>query len=297
MEGDPGLRDEFVRIQNSWALVVSSGDVNDAIKAGRYLHEFKKRHNRKKAIAFLGRFTKYAAIFAVGMFIAWNFLHKPRTEDKPAQMYQKLTVPAGQRAHLTLSDGTTVWVNAKSTLEYPGTFTGDTRELTLTGEAYFDVADNPALPFVVKSGNFRTRVTGTQFNVFAYESFFEVSLVEGSVSVYKAGADKNAILLNRNEKVTLANGQLVKKLSLNTDDFLWKEGIYYFDDMPFSAIVEKLQLYYDVQIHVSNKALLKHRFTGKFRQRDGIETVLKVIRMGYPFAFSKSEDGSNIFIK
>ena len=297
MSGNAELQDEFVRVQNSWALAVSSGDVNDKDKANRYLHEFKKRQSRKRTIVFLRNLAKYAAILVVGMLIAYSYLYKPQSEEKPMQTRQKLTVPAGQRAHLTLSDGTTVWVNAKSTLEYPGVFKGETRELTLTGEAYFEVAENPAQPFIVKSGKYRTQVKGTKFNVFAYDNFFEVSLVEGRVNVYEFGTAKDTVVLYRNEKVMFANGQLVKKTSFNTDDFLWKEGIYHFDDMPFAAIVEKLQLYYDVQIHVSNKALLKLRFTGKFRQRDGIENVLKVIQMGYPFVYRRSEDGSNIYIK
>jgi len=295
--GDPDQRDEFVRIQNSLALAMSSGDINDQSKARQYLQTFRRRQYRKKAGLFIVRLSKYAAILVVGMIIAWGILRKPQPQEDPVPIYQKLTVPAGQRAHLTLSDGTTVWVNSKSTLEYPGVFTGDTRELKLTGEAYFDVAGNPVKPFIVKTGNFRTQVTGTRFNVFAYDSFYEVSLVEGQVKVYEDGTADDAVVLNRNEKVTLADGQLVKKSTFNPDDFLWKEGIYYFDDKPFSTIVEKLQLYYDVQIHVDNKALLKLRFTGKFRQRDGIENVLKVIQMGFPFDFSKSEDGSNIYIK
>ena len=294
---DPEQRDEFVRIQNSLALAMSSCDTNDTDKASWYFQAFKKRRNRKKTGVFLVHLSKYAAILVVGMILSWGLFSKPQPQKDPSLINQKLTVPAGQRAHLTLSDGTSVWVNAKSTLEYPSVFTGDTRELKLTGEAYFDVANNPAQPFIVKSGNFRTQVTGTRFNVFAYDSFYEVSLVEGQVKVYKEGTADDAVVLNRNEKVSLANGQLVKKSTFNPDDFLWKEGIYYFDDKPFSAIVEKLQLYYDVQIHVDNKALLKLRFTGKFRQRDGIENVLKVIQMGFPFDFSKSEDGSNIYIK
>jgi len=297
MVGNPEQHDEFIRIQNSLALAISSGDTNDKEKAICYLCEFKKRQKRQKTVTSFNSLLKYAAVLIVGMFIAWGFFNKTQSLEDPASIYQKLTVPAGQRAHLTLSDGTTVWLNAKSTLEYPGVFTGDARELILTGEAYFEVADNPAQPFIVQSGNFRTQATGTQFNVFAYDNFFEVSLVEGQVKVYRDGSADGTVVLNRNEKAILTGGQLVKKNTFNADDFLWKEGVYYFDDQPFSAIIEKLQLYYDVHIHITNKALLKTRFTGKFRQRDGIENVLKVIQMGYPFKFSKSEDGSNIYIK
>jgi len=290
-------RDEFARMQNSWALAVSSNNMNDKIKARRYLREFKKRQNRKKALALFIGLSKYAAILIIGMIIARELLYKPQVVEEPVVAYQKLTVPAGQRAHLSFDDGTSVWLNAKSTLEYPGVLTGNTRELTLNGEAYFEVAINPEKPLIVKSGNFRTQVTGTNFNVFAYDGFYDVSLVEGQVKVYETGTERDTVVLNRNDRVVLTNGQLVKSALSNTDDFLWKEGIYYFDDMPFLDIVEKLQLYYDVQIHVTNKTLPKLRFTGKFRQLDGIENVLKVLQMGYPFAYSKSEDGNSIYIK
>ena len=297
MANNPDLRDEFTRVQNSWALASMSGSGNDRHKAGRYYHEFKKRLNRKKATTFFTGLTKYAAILVAGILIAKVLFHKQQDIEMPVAVNQTLTVPAGNRARLVLADGTAVWVNAKSTLEYPSVFTGDSRDVTISGEAFFDVTANPAQPFIVKSGNFRTQVTGTQFNVFAYDGFYDVSLVEGQVKVYKEGAVKDTVRLNRNEKATLINGQFVKKTSGSMDDFLWREGIYWFDDMPFDAVIEKLQLYYDVQIHIANKGLLKRRYTGKFRQRDGIESVLKVIQMDYPFVFSKSEDGSQIYIK
>jgi len=295
---DAEAQTEFSGMQNSWALAVSSGSENDAQKSRPYLNDFRKRKNRKMARVFFLNLSKYAAILVVGMLIAWGTLRNQQVVEKPAVAYQKLTVPAGQRSLLTLADGTTVWVNAKSTLEYPGVFTEGKREVILTGEAYFDVAPDPAQPFVVKSGNFCTKVTGTQFNVFAYEGFFNVSLVEGQVKVFEEDTAMDTIVLNRNERVAWADGRLVKTLlAADADDFLWKEGIYFFDDAPFSAMVEKLQLYYDVQIHVSNRALMLRKFTGKFRQRDGIENVLKIIQMGYPFVYQKSEDGSNIYIQ
>ena len=294
---DPEVKNEFVGMLNSCAMAASSASEYDALQTHSYLKNFRKRKNRKKAKVFFINLSRYAAILVAGMLIAWGTLRQPQVVEKQAVVYQKLTVPAGQRSMLTLADGTTVWVNARSTLEYPGVFEESVREVILTGEAYFDVAPDPETPFIVKSGNFRTKVTGTQFNIFAYGDFFDVSLVEGQVKVYETGAAKDTVILNRNERVVWTDGGLVKKGMNDADHFLWKEGIYFFDDMSFGAIVEKLQLYYDVKIHVANQTLLKHRVTGKFRQRDGIENVLKVIQMGYPFKYRKSEDGSNIYIQ
>ena len=297
MANNPDLRDEFVQMQNSWALATSSGDKNDKENASQYLRKFKKRLRREKSAHIFISITKYAAILVIGILIAKRIYQKPQPAETPIVARQTLTVPAGNRAHLILPDGTTVWLNAKSTLEYPSVFTGNTRELNLVGEAYFEVTTNLEQPFIVKSGNFRTQVTGTVFNVFAYRGFYTVSLIEGQVKVYEAGTPKDAVTLNQNERVTLVDGGFVKTFLDNPDDFLWKEGIYWFDDMPFDVIIEKLQLYYDVKINITNKQLLKRKYTGKFRQRDGIESALKVIQMEYPFVFSKNDDGSQIYIK
>ena len=299
MAGNPDVRDEFAHVQNSWALAVSLGVEEDRISACQYWQAFKKRRTRKKVLTISKRILKYAAVLAVGMLIAKGFFHRhePKVEETLVVTCHKLIVPAGQHVQLTLADGTAVWVNAKSTLEYPEVFAGDTRELTLSGEAYFEVAGNLSQPFIVKSGDFCTQVTGTQFNVFAYNGLFDVSLIEGQVKVYTAGTVEDTVVLNRHEKVTLVDGQFVKTLSLNMEDFLWKEGIFSFDDKPFAEIVEKLQLYYDVRIHVGDTALLNRKYTGKFRRSDSIENLLKVIQKEYPFVFTRSDDCSNIYIE
>ena len=295
INGDPEARKKFIGMQNTWALAATASSEYDPEKSRPFLHEFKKKQSRRKTRILFINLSKYAAILIVGMLIAGAIVGK-RQQEKGFVAYQQLTVPAGQRSLLTLADGTTVWVNAKSTLVYPGIFNGDTREVTLIGEAYFDIAPDRKQPFIIKSGNFRTLVTGTKFNVFAYEGFFDVSILEGQVKIYQTGAS-DTIVLNRSDKVTWTNGRFEIGTIDNKDDFLWKEGIYYFDDMSFRDIVEKLELYYDVKMHVTNKMLLERKFTGKFRQRDGIESVLKVIQMNYSFTFTKSDDGNDVYIK
>ena len=293
---NPESMDEFARLQNTWALTSSSYSENDYINARTHLRNFRKRMFRRKIRVFAVNTSKYAAILAVGMFISWFFYHQQKAIYKTETVFLKLTVPAGQRSMLTLSDGTTVWVNAQSTLEYPGVFSGKTREVILNGEAYFDVAPDPEQPFIVKSGNFNTKVTGTHFNIFAYKDYFDVSLVEGQVKIFQEYETSDTVILNHNERIILEEGRLIKKLLTTADDFLWKDGIYHFNDMPFREIVKKLELYYDVRIHVENKPIMTRRVTGKFRQRDGIETVLKLIQVGSPFSFYRNEDSNTIYI-
>jgi len=294
MDGKPDICNEFTCVQNSWALAVSTSTSSDKYKARKYLQEFKKRQNRKRALAIFIGLTKYAAVFVIGMLIARGILHQPQAIEKPVIAYQTLTVPAGHRAHLTLTDGTTVWVNAQSTLEYPGFFSGEKRELTLIGEAYFNVAANTAQPFIVKSGIFRTQVTGTQFNVFAYHDFYEVSLVEGQVKVYETGTVKDTVVLNRNERVVLTDGKLEKKVLTNMDDLLWKEGIFSFDNELLADIIIKLEFFYGKKITVLNPDILKVRYTGKFNQNDRIDEILRIFQKIKKFNIYK--DAENNFI-
>lgn len=297
MAADPEAKKEFAEMQNSWALASSSASAGDRNEAQPHFRNFMKRRRQKTTRTFVISFAKYAAVLLIGMLIAGSITLFRLPSGKVDTAYHQLSVPAGQRAMLTLDDGTVVWVDAKSTLSYPGTFAGNTREVTLTGEAYFEVASDPDNPFIVKTGNFRTMAVGTQFNVFAYDGFYEVSLVEGQVKVYEADRIDNAVTLAPREKAIRTDGQFVKTTMSDFENFLWKEGIYSFDDVPFPEIIEKLQLYYDVRIIVENKTLLTRKYTGKFRQRDGIDNVLSVIRKVYPFSYQKDDIQNVIIIK
>ena len=108
-----------------------------------------------------------------------------------------IKVPAGQRANLTLPDGTNVWLNARSEMRYPAVFTGNKREITLDGEAYFEVTHNEDKPFVVQTNKCNVEVLGTKFNVEAYSDSedFCTSLMEGSVRVSDKGNPSESLVL------------------------------------------------------------------------------------------------------
>lgn len=293
ISGNPDAKAGFARLQNSWALACMESSEDDSRKARVYLDEFRKLQRRKTARRFLVNVSKYAAVLVAGILLAWIMIPENRLPEQSAAVINHLSVPAGQRAILTLSDGTRVWVNAKSTISYPGVFGKDIREVTLTGEAYFDVRSDPEHPFVITSGDFRTIVTGTQFNLFAYDGFFDLSLIEGHLHVRNSD---NEIFLDGQERATWKDGRFMKSIPEESARFLWTDGIYSFDDIPFPDIIDKLQLYYDVRIEVQNETLLTRKYTGKFRQRDGIDNVLRIIQKVYPFIYKKDEEKNIIYI-
>lgn len=212
--------------------------------------------------------------------------------------YQTLFVPAGQRAELILPDSTRVWVNARSKLVYPVNFGKGTRQVELNGEAYFDVIHNEQQPFVVKTSQMDIQVLGTEFNVTAYSnsSDFEVSLLRGSIELSSPRLSSNYRVKER-ENVRLQDNKLIINTIADYDYFRWKEGLICFNNESVSTIIEKLRLYYDINIEVDNQKFLGSRYTGKFRSKDGIEQVLKVLQIEHKFTYTKNNDLNLITIK
>lgn len=225
--------------------------------------------------------------------------YQHQTTVTGAVAFEEFSTPAGQRAKIRLHDGTVVWLNARSILRYPNQFIGAERKVELEGEAFFEVARNEEVPFVVATEKPDIKVLGTKFNVFAYKgkNEFSTALIEGSVKIYKPDNESVAMYMNPNDFAELKEGRLEKRRIGNTDFLLWKEGIYAFDDVSFSEIISKLELYYDITIDIKNRKLGEYKFSGKFRQRDGVESVLKALQKIYRFSYTKDEELNKITIR
>jgi transmembrane sensor len=219
---------------------------------------------------------------------------KPSQPGNEPVVLQTIYVPAGQRAQLTLADNTKVWLNAKTTLTFPNHFSASSRNVALDGEGYFEVAGNKKQPFIVKTEKYDIRVLGTQFNVMAYagKPIFETSLIEGSIELLNPGGVGDVVLLP-NERVFLKDNQLVRGSISNFNNFLWKDGLISFDNELFTEMASKLELYFDLKINLTNDKILKNRYTGKFRTKDGVEHILRVLQLSNQFRF-KINDKLNI---
>ena len=241
--------------------------------------------------------AKIAAVLAIGLLGThyWTGKHQV-PEDKT---WQSIYVPAGQRAELMLADGTKVWLNSRSTLTFPGSFKGDIRNVKLDGEGYFAVTKNVEQPFIVETNKCNVKVLGTEFNVMAYaaDSVWETSLLEGAVEILVPGSNNSGMRLEPNTMASLKGNRLVKGRIKEADYFLWREGLLCFNDISVRDMIEKLKLYYGVDIVVNNTRILKNRYTGKFRTKDGVEHVLKVIQKDHSFIYSISAEKDSIFIK
>jgi ferric-dicitrate binding protein FerR (iron transport regulator) len=253
---------------------------------------------RKKSAA--GRIAfecvRIAAVFIVA-FTVVRYLDG-RLGKTSATAFHTIFVPAGQRAELTLSDGTGVWLNAQSRLVYPAVFEKGKREVSLDGEGYFEVAHDENKPFTVKTKAMDILVLGTEFNVIAYNtgSQTEVSLLKGNVALKPVGSDRIR-RMNPGECVRWNDGAFSASAIDNYDYFRWKEGVLCFDNATVGSILEKLELYFDVSIDVKKQNLLNYRYTGKFRTKDGVEQVLKVLQLEHKFTFTRDLERNTITIK
>lgn len=280
LDADPAHVDEFMAMRRAFDAIIWKENAAAA----------KKSKTQRLAREFL----KIASVLLAG-FIAARFLMP--ASGAPEITYQTLHVPEGQRAEITLCDNTKVWLNAKSTLVFPSSFAGD-RSVELTGEAYFNVARDERHPFTVKTKEHEVKVLGTEFDVRSYpeRNLFETSLIKGSVSVRSLNTGQE-ILLTPGLKAC-SEGSLLSESKIGSGgDFLWREGILSFDGETFAQILDKLTLYYDLNIEILNAGVMRddYTYTGKFWIKDGVEHVLKVLQFSHKFRYRK-DDLNNITI-
>lgn len=148
------------------------------------LNAFQKGNHVRKQSVPLWKWIGSAAAAVIALFLLYNIPVFTTKSIQPEIALNTIKVPAGQRVEVTLSDGTHIWLNARSEFSYPASFNGNTREVRLKGEAFFDVAKDRNKKFIVNTGRCEVEVLGTQFNVEAYnENEFSTALIQGSVKV------------------------------------------------------------------------------------------------------------------
>lgn len=261
------------------------------------LQQEKNRSSRLVQLRrIVNEIAKVAAVVLIVLGIESLFEKEEPTEAPP--LFQTLYVPSGQRAELILPDSTKVWVNAHSRIVYPVTFSKNYRQVELDGEAYFDVKHDETSPFIVKTEKMDVKVLGTEFNVSAYSKNpeFKVALVKGCVELESLESSLK-YTMKPGEQVRLKEGKYISSDIKDMDYFKWKEGVLCFNNRTISEIMDELSSYFDIEINVTDRAFLKQRYSGKFRIKDGIEHVLKVLQLEHKFSYIKDNELNKITIK
>lgn len=213
----------------------------------------------------LARDTREEALEAVGTLfnnkdtleLAYTARNNPDVSEENIETH-RLSTPRGQDFKITLEDGTVVWMNAESSLEYPSQFGGKTRSVRLKGEAYFKVAKNAECPFVICTDRMQIQVLGTELNVRNYVSRdSHVTLINGRVQVSDSENKENSVFLNPGEDAQWCENEAFVVKNVDTDAYVyWKDGYFYFDNMPLMDVTQELGRWYNINVIFENKALM-----------------------------------------
>lgn len=222
-----------------------------------------------------------------------SLTYKKETAKDAKPVFNTLKVPRGGQFMLTLSDGTRVWLNAETTLRYPVHFTGTERKVMLSGEAYFEVSKNKAMPFRIQSNGQLIEVVGTAFNLSSYpdDSLIATTLIEGKVKVSLTGApETQTTLLPGNQSILIKGKKQIKQQAVDTKLYTaWKDGKFIFMNQPLEEMMKTLARWYDVEVIFNKESSKKLSFTGEIEKYKEFEKVLLLIEKTNEVSFKIKE--------
>lgn len=289
-----------------WEEVIGSAPIEEAAPAldditkydmlTRILSATAEGHSKVKY------WMRYAAIFILAIGISWGFYHlgsEAPTTHAQASMVEKSN-SQGRKQTFNLPDGTIVKLNSSSKLTFPEYFDKDRREVTLVGEAFFEVTENKKKPFVIRSGGITTTVLGTSFNIRAFPGADKivVAVATGKVKVESKEGEtgKEVVYLEPNKKAVYdINSQMLSATDfIMEEELAWKDGVILFRHEGEAGVIAQLEEWYGVKISVENQVSKSWDLNARFENAT-LEHVLKVI--GHQIGFEFKIDHKNVTLK
>lgn len=240
---------------------------------------------------YIGLAAGLAVLIGVGGILLLN------NWDDDSQWVELKTGDSAEE--IKLADGSIINLNANSTLKYPVEFTGTTREVELSGEAFFDIAKDPSHPFTVHTPFEDVSVLGTSFNIRAFkgETNSEVSVTTGKVKVDNGTVHK---ILLPNEKVVVdhSSGKMEHQITENLNESAWLTNVMVFEDAQMPDVLDDLETYFDLEFTVENAELLNCPFDANFNfaEGDNLSTVLTTISKVFGVTPEKTSEGDYILV-
>ena len=199
----------------------------------------------------------------------------------PSKVLLELSTPEGGMYHITLPDGTKVWLNAASSLKYPVRFAQNERKVFVEGEAFFEVTKDASRPFKVRSSGQDIEVLGTSFNVNAYpeNTTIRTTLITGKVKLYNDGKSSGPVYLQPGQQSSNDQGN-IKVKQVDTAPFIaWKEGLFYFEETPMEEALQQIGRWYNVAVNYSSGIPQTH-FYGRIKRNKPLHEVLEILAEG-----------------
>lgn len=242
-----------------------------------------------------------AAVFALLITASWFLIYKRLPEGQTPESTvreQQVTTTRGQKLKVELVDGSQVILNANSKLNFPEQFDGDTREVYLDGEAYFQIAHDPHHPFIVHTAVANTTVLGTSFNVSTADGETEVTLVEGKVDVASLGSGTvtgtHRVLLPNQQAIVTGGSETIQTREVDVAAFTdWKDNILHFNNVTLKEAAARLEAWYNVDITFDDPALAKCTINATYR-KETLKNILGSFR--YMLKIDYRQDGRDIVL-
>ncbi len=202
-----------------------------------------------------------------------------KAQKGASSVYNTMSTPKGQKYNLQLADGTKVWLNASSAIKFPTAFSGSTREVSITGEAYFEVSPDNKRPFIVDVRGMQVEVLGTHFNINAYndEEVIRTTLLEGSVVITQSMKSKK--LIPGQQAVVSKLGLISLEQNVNLAQVMsWKNGLFYFEDSSLQEVMREISRWYDVEV-VYQEGIPERNFEGEIQRNLKLSEVLRILEL------------------
>lgn len=290
INADEANKHEFIRLKNIHAFASGGKHTlqieEDFLQLSRQINQEPKP---TKPISFKN-YLKYAAILIAALFIGFSaseirYIFPQLAEN---ELTNEFFAPEGQISEFKLSDGTHVWLNSGTRIKVPLSFSAKHRILSMEGEAFFQVTKDPLHPFFVNTKELSIKVMGTSFNVSAYasEKNSEITLIDGQVGIKEIEGERLAKLLPGQQLVyEKATGTKLKKEVDIMPYEAWRDGKMIFKDRTLEYISERLERWFNVEIHFDDQNVSHMKFTGTILKNKPLSQVLEIITLSAPIRF------------
>ena len=272
-------------------ILYVSDRINDAagIDVERSLRQFKRRMHAGRRISLRRSAVRIAAAAVIAAVLLAGGLTTVLLSKRLAQPVTVVT-QLGERSQVVLPDGTKVWLNSSSSVEYVAPFFSRQRRVKMEGEAYFEVEHDRRAPFVVSTNGLDIEVLGTRFNIRNDDNEHRVTtvLLEGAVKAYASGREQASVRLHPAQQLvfdTRTHAMRLTDCPSAERSINWIDGRFCFEHDTLGEIVAELKRYYNVDIRFMDNRLRDMRFSGNFRVEDGIYHIMSVLQLTYKFNY------------
>lgn len=279
----------YQQMRNIWQIshpAFCAKDIDTGKAHARLMHRMTS--HKWYQSSYIQYWQYIAAVLLLPVLVLSAYLFMDRPDEQVDVVYHKIFAPYGTFSKVNLSDGSTVWLNAGSSLKFPVVFMGGKRNVFLSGEAFFEVESDKKNPFIVETQALRVRATGTSFNVEAYkkDSVVSVTMVKGQIDVTIGKAQPFS--MNPGERLGYNTNDFCREIQ-KTDPYkwyAWKDGMLIFRDDPLDYVFKRIGQTFNIDIAVKDTSIASHLYRATFED-ESLDEILRLLKLTAPIRYKE----------